>query len=759
MVQGALGFAAGIYLLQLQSELPPLGLSLVAPIPLLLLWRFPGYRLILSLAIGFLWALWIAHGALPGHTLSLIEGEEVVVEGVVDSLPEDNGRRLRFGFRIEQILNVDYSGSLPLRVRLSWYAGYPNIDVGERWRLKVKLKRAHGFSNPGGFDYEGWLYRMGIRATGYVRDWEENRRIDGNGVLHAIDRWRSGLRKRVTDHLGNNPGSAMLVALTIGERGGFERRDWQVFSRTGTNHLVAISGLHIGIVAGLLFFVGNRLWRISVRGMKLMPAHQAAAIFAFTGALVYAALAGFAIPTQRALLMLAVVLAGLLMRRPVAGSRSLLYALVVVLVFDPLAVLSAGFWLSFAAVGAIFLALAGRVGRTGYLQGMVRVQLYITVLLSPLLFLWGMGVSLLAPLINLVAVPLFSFLLVPLSLVTVLLADIYYPAGMLLLDMTGSLLSGVYRLLELLAGTTGFFHPAPAAPPMLWSVALVGVLLMLAPVGMPARLPGVVLVAIPFFWNSSPLSEREVRFTLLDVGQGMSAVLETRHHRLVYDAGPRFSESFDAGSAVLVPYLQHIGVKDIDRVILSNGDLDHAGGYAALAGAFPIRSLLIGDRDPQGCQAGTAWQWDGVRFRILHPDNPSDWHGNNSSCVLLVEAGGHRLLLTGDIEGAGERSLVERYPGQLGVDLVTIPHHGSLTSSGELFVDSVSPRYAIASVGYRNRYGFPRPEVRARWHAAGAEILTTAESGAITFILGRKGGLDGPRRHRMESRRYWHWSP
>ncbi|MET0093897.1 MAG: MBL fold metallo-hydrolase, partial [Sedimenticola sp.] len=174
---------------------------------------------------------------------------------------------------------------------------------------------------------------------------------------------------------------------------------------------------------------------------------------------------------------------------------------------------------------------------------------------------------------------------------------------------------------------------------------------------------------------------------------------------------------------------------------------------------FPIRSLLVGDRDPQRCQAGTEWQWDGVRFRILHPDNSSDWHGNNSSCVLMVEAGGHRLLLTGDIEGAGERSLLERYPGQLGADLVTIPHHGSLTSSGELFVDSVAPRYAIASVGYRNRYGFPRPEVRARWHAAGAEILTTAESGAITFILGRKGGLGGPRRHRMESRRYWHWSP
>lgn len=765
MFQGVIGFALGILLLQFQPSLPPWYLTLSLPSLLWLAWRFPSFRIFAAVAFGFLWASWSAQGQLPSGIVKELDGVEITIEGVVDSLPEVDGRRLRFEYMVDSINGVSGGDDLPLRVRLSWYRNYPKLRVGERWRLKIKLRRPHGFSNPGGFDYEGWLYRRGINATGYVRGGEVNSKLGEGGIEYTVDRWRERLREQVISHLGQTHGSGLLLALTIGDRSGFGSAEWQLFSRTGTNHLVAISGLHIGIIAGLLFFLGKRLWALSLFCLKLMPASQAAAILAFSGALFYAAMAGFSIPTQRALVMLAVVTGAVLLRRPLPGSRTLLYALAAVLAVDPSAVLSAGFWFSYAAVGAIMFVLAGRAGRPGYLTGALKVQWSVSVILAPFLFTWGMGVSLVAPLINLVAVPVFSFLLVPLSLVAVVLTDLFNPAGIILLDLAELLLGEFHRLLNSIGSSSWLLYKPAVVPTALWLLSLAGVVLIMAPMGFPGKAPGAVLFMIPFFWSSVPLKPGEARFTLLDVGQGMSVVVETRHHLLVYDTGPKFSERFNAGSAVLLPYLHQRGIKAIDRMVLSNGDQDHLGGFSAVAAQLPIRSVLSGepidtqDVTQELCQEGMEWHWDGVNFRVLHPDRKREWRGNDTSCVLMVEAAGHRLLLTGDIEQSAEQSLMESQEGELSADLVTIPHHGSLTSSGEAFIEAVSPGYALASAGYRNRYGFPRPEVVARWRAAGAEVVQTADSGAVIFLLGQQGGIGEPTLYRRENRRYWHGVP
>ncbi|MFC1338848.1 MAG: MBL fold metallo-hydrolase, partial [gamma proteobacterium symbiont of Phacoides pectinatus] len=274
----------------------------------------------------------------------------------------------------------------------------------------------------------------------------------------------------------------------------------------------------------------------------------------------------------------------------------------------------------------------------------------------------------------------------------------------------------------------------------------------------PARRRGGLLVLVPLLWRAEPIDPGAFRLTLLDVGQGFSAVLQTRSHTLVYDTGPRFSARFDAGRAVLIPFLRHAGVAAPDRVILSNGDSDHGGGFRSLNARLAVGSLWSGE--PQAysefhagpCLDGMRWEWDGVRFEVLHPPADGRWRGNNASCVLLIEGRGRRLLLGGDLEARAEQRLLRAHPEALtGVDLALIPHHGSLSSSTPAWVRRLAPRHALVSSGYANRYGFPRAEVVARWRAVGAEVFDTARSGAILY----HSGWERPRRYRCRHGRYW----
>ncbi len=765
MTRSVLFFVAGVVCLQWQPQLPHpgwIGLLFLLPLG----FYFPSrLRSLLLFPAGFLWALLHAHLALSDCLAPELEGRDLRAVGVVASLPQVQEGKTRFEFRIERL---ELDGELqpsPGLVRLSWYsrtgenrAGEP--QAGERWSLTVRLKRPHGFANPGGFDYEQWLFQQGIRATGYVRG-EDHLRLGEDGAGSALLRLRARIREEIRRGVPEEERAALLSALVIGDRSGISREAWQAFTRSGTNHLIAISGLHIGMVAGLVYFLVSGVWR-RLPGLSLrLPAQQAGAVGAMIAAAGYAALAGFAIPTQRALIMLAVLFVALLLKRVSRPFHSLALALFLVLLLDPVAVLSVGFWLSFAAVAAILYGMAGRLdpGRVPRQWG--RVQWLVVLALIPVLMAFHLQVSLVAPMVNLLAVPLFTFAVVPLALGGTLLSFIFAPAGAVLLSLTAWILGHFLALLEWFAATPWLAWNAPGLPGWVWAPVLFGVLLLLMPRGLPGRWLGLLLLSPLLLPHSLRPPQGAVWLTMLDVGDGLAVVVQTARHTLLYDTGPRYSANFNAGDAVVVPYLTAIGVKRLDRVMVSNGDMDHKGGLKAVLRAMEVGPVSSGEPDQVGvdgvshCGLLAPWEWDGVRFEVIHPVSRR-WEGNNGSCVLRIEGGGgSSVLIPGDIERGAEFHLLRTQGEKLAADVVVVPHHGSSTSSTQGFVAAVQPRYALVSTGYRNRYGFPKPEVVMRWEKGGAAILNTAVEGAIELHMNIGGGLGTPVSYRQSHHSYW----
>jgi competence protein ComEC len=761
VVTGTLLFVVGVLALQWQPELPSIWWGACLPVLAWLFYLAPRLRSGLALVMGFLWALLHGHLLLSHGLEADLEGKDIYLEGVVISLPDRTPERTRFEFQVEKLTLNGVQRAAPGPVRLGWYRTAPRLQAGERWGLVARLKLPHGFMNPGGFDYEGWLFRQGIRATGYVRASERNRLLGTSGGLAGMQAWRQGIRERINGVLQEQPAAALLNALVIGDRAGIRPQQWQLFAATGTNHLIAISGLHIGIVAGLVFLLMRRLWACSATMTLMLPAAHAAAVCALIAAAVYAAMAGFAIPTQRALIMLLVFSLGFLLRRPSRPLRVLAVALLLVVVWDPLVVLSAGFWLSFSAVAAIMYGFVGRAGKVEWFRRWGRVQWLVALALAPVLLALSLQVSLLAPLVNLIAVPLFSFLVVPMSLLSVMLLYLYEPLGVPLLESSGWLLTAGMEALGYISEMPFATWSGTRMPAWVWPPALLGVLLIMSPPAIPARWLGLLFLAPLLSLRPSAPDPGAVQITVLDVGQGLALAIRTREHTVLYDLGPGFSESFNAGSAVVLPFLRQAGIDRVDLLILSNGDMDHQGGLPGVIDQVEIGSILSGEPHRTGvgnslCRAGMGWRWDGVDFTILHPQQPGAWQGNNSSCVLQVEVGGRRILIPGDIHKEVEAELLQTGREQLRSDLVLVPHHGSRSSSTSGFIQAVSPAYAIVSAGYRNRYGFPRQDVVRRWRSAGATVLNTTELGAIEFYLAADGAMATPVFHRMQRRRYWH---
>ncbi|MCF6355902.1 MAG: DNA internalization-related competence protein ComEC/Rec2 [Candidatus Polarisedimenticolaceae bacterium] len=760
-IQAVAAFVVGVLLLQFQIELPALWWFFSLSF-LFFAFRLAWLRLLCFGCLGFLWALMQAHWLLGNALDPLMEGRDLLVEGVIVSLPEQRGQRTRFRFELENLHDRGEYYPASGTVRLNWYRNAPRLKVGERWQLQVRLRRPHGFMNPGGFDYEGWLFREGIHATGYVRESQKNRKLAESNSLYLLQSLRQSLREKIYHAVADPSVAGIIVALVIGERSGLSRKQWNLLARTGTNHLVAISGLHIGIIAGLVFFLFRRLWSCSARLCLYLPAPQAAAISAILAALFYAALAGFAVPTQRALIMLAVVMGGILLRRQQQPLHLLAVALLLVVLVDPQSVMLAGFWLSFVAVAVILYGLSGHLSRAGLWAKWGRVQWVVAIGLAPLLLAWGMQVSLFAPLVNMVAVPLFSLLVVPLALLGSLLLLLSDALGGWVLWPLAWLLEAAVDLLERVASQPFSAWEQGGIPSWSWLPAALGVLLLLAPAGLPGRWLGLIfLLPLLLVRPNSPVAG-ELWFTLLDVGQGLSAVIQTQHHTLVFDAGARFSDDFDAGSAVVVPFLHEQGISHIDRLILSNADNDHAGGASKLVEQIPVREILSGEPgeiswgNARQCTNREEWEWDAVTFRFLYPAEGSQSRGNNASCVLLVENAAGRILLTADIEREAESWLLAHASKQLAAEIVQVPHHGSRSSSTQGFVTAVAPDYALVPAGYRNRYRFPQPKVVRRWQAAGATVFNTANRGAIRYRLHPVTGIMAPEFFRADAKRYWH---
>jgi competence protein ComEC len=752
-------------------------------------------------ALAFALTGWRAAERLADALDPAADGVDVVLTGVVDSLPQRLPTGLRWTFAVDEArTRQGQTVRVPARVSLAWYSARPDGTplptaagtatagpqaleprAGERWRLPVRLRPPHGLANPHGFDFELWLFERGVRATGYVRtagplQAERLGAAEGRWVLRVRQHLRDGIERRIADARA----AGVVAALAIGDQAAIARDDWDVFRTTGVAHLMAISGLHVTMFAWLAAAVVRRAWRLSPRAMLAWPAPSAARWLGLAAAAAYALLAGWGVPAQRTVWMLATVtvLPSLGVHWPWA--MVLLTSACVVTALDPWALLQPGFWLSFVAVGLLMASqpaddaidsaatpVAGspvrQFGRrlATAARGGVRTQLIATFGLAPLTLVLFQQVSLVGLLANLVAVPLVTLLITPVSLLGALLPPLWPLAGWMVL--------GLGEALSMLARAPWAVLAVAAAPGWAQALGLLAGALLVLPLPWRTRALAVPL-AWPMLW---PAVERppEGRFDVVaaDVGQGSAVLVRTRGHTLLYDSGARYSAASDAGQRVLLPLLRGQGVRQLDAMVLSHSDSDHIGGADSVLAVVPAERI-VSSLPPahalaaprrgtavQTCRAGQQWQWDGVRFEMLHP-LASDYEAaqlsaNAMSCVLSVsDARGARLLLTGDIPVAVESRLVERAGSALAADVLLAPHHGSRSSSGDELLDAVQPRLALVQAGWRNRFGHPAAEVLARLQARGVGVVRTDQCGAWQWRSGAGNG----RCHRAQTRRYWH---
>ena len=675
------------------------------------------------LLLGFAWACWQCQSAIDDRLPVSQDGRTYWIQGTVSGLPTSTGDVVRF--ELEDI--ESRHAGLPSKVRLSWYGG-PQVRAGERWRLAARLKRPRGLVNPHAFDYEAWLLARRIGATGSVKAGERL------FAPRSVNSWRDRLRLRLMEVSASGRQGA-IAALVVGDDSGLSHEDWQVLQDTGTVHLMVISGQHIGMLAGLLYGLVALAARWGFWPSR-WPWLPCACALALAGALSYGWLAGFDVPVRRACLMVAVVLLWRLRFRHLGVWQPLLLALNGVLLVDPLVSLQPGFWLSFGAVAVLALAFSGRLGRWKWWATLTRAQWAASLGLLPLLLTLGLPVSASGPLANLIAVPWVS-LTVPFALLGTLLLPLG-DIGEALLWLVGTSLALLFELLSAMAT----WQPAWLAVGIpIWALLMVGlgVLLMLLPSGVPVRALGLVLLAPLVYPPYSEVAEGRAQVSVLDVGQGLSVLVRTREHALLYDAGPRQGD-FDTGERVVFPSLRSLGVKRLDILLLSHADNDHSGGAQAIRRLLPVARTVSGepqrhatDLNAKPCENGAEWRWNGVRFSLWQWQAARE--SNQTSCVLLVEANGERVLLTGDIDQAAEQALL--LSGQdVKAQWLLLPHHGSRSSSSEPFLRAVEPSAALISRSLHNAFGHPHPTVTARLEASAIDVYDTALHGAIRIDLG-----------------------
>lgn len=760
MRTGTLAFLSGILLLLRCPALPPASLTYF----LLLLAVFlrvmaPRLRLTCCLLCGFAWALFTAHDILAPGLSPDLEGKTLTLIGRVVSLPEYQANTLRFEYQVDHpVLFAGKNWPAPAKIRLNWYQKPPEMLPGQYWKLSVRLKRPHGFMNPGGFDYEGWLFQHRIRATGYVVNTPMNH-YTGITRGNYVDRLRYHLRAGINRQLDNEY-RGLIIALTLGDRSQTSLAERTTMINTGTYHLLAISGLQISLVAGFFYLVIMRLWSRTGKWAVRLPAPRLAAIAALIAATAYALLAGFSIPTQRALVMFAVLMSVMFIRRCHAFSQGVCVAVLAVLVFDPFAIMDPGFWLSFGAIVALVWGMSCRIAARSLWWRWGRAQYVVFVGLLPLSFLWFRQYAMNGILANIVAIPWISLITTPLAMAGMALVNLNDTLGKFCLSLAGVTLQLIWPLLEWLEQWHFAIWYQAAPSPWTLAAGLAGTIILLLPAGISWRWLG-ILWLLPLLLPVRKIPEEgEFWFTLLDVGQGLAAVVHTRTHTLVYDTGARFSADFNAGAAVVIPYLRQTGVVHLDTLIVSHGDNDHIGGAADLLRAYPDTVVLSSvpltqaHRSWRRCRTGQHWEWDGIQFHMLHPDDRSSATGNNQSCVLRVSNGDYSILLPGDIEAETESHLLRSYRDELSATVLVAPHHGSKTSSTLAFIDAVHPRLVVFPVGYRNRYRFPNQDIMRRYEIRDIRSYDTGRDGAVLIRVNQSGVAATV--WRREARRFWH---
>jgi competence protein ComEC len=701
--------------------------------------------------------VWQMQARLADRLEPELEGTVLSLRGTIVSVPQGTLRALKF--RFAPVVQPDQP-RLPRLLELTWYDAPARVLAGEDLALEVKLRRPRGFSNPGGHDNEARMLRDGVGASGYVRSGQRLGRAPGTAWRHPVLLARARVSDIIRDVLGERASAGIVAGLAVGLQDAVSREQWLALSRSGTSHLMAISGLHIAMVAAVAAWLASTVQGLRQRRGAVMARRDVAAVAGALAALGYGALAGASIPTQRTLIMIGLGAAALCARRRVGIADGLGLCAAAVVLLEPLAPMAPGFWLSFGAVAAILFGATGYVTQPAWWRSYLHVQGIVTLGLLPVLIGSFGAVSLVSAGVNLLAIPLYTLGIVPLVLIACATSLLWPGAGAVLLHFTGGLIEATWPLIEAPAAWPLATWAVAGLGPIAWLALCLGAAAVLAPLPLAGRICGLVLLATACFWRPVPIEVGAARITVLDVGQGLGVVVETRRHVLVYDAGPSFRTGSDTGQLVVAPYLRHRGIRQLDKVVVTHDDDDHKGGAASLMALIPTRRLVTGPSiaadalpAPAGtarghCRRGENWDWDGVRFEWLHPGREPYERDNDSSCVLLVSSGEHKVLLTGDIESAGEVALVAS--GAAGpVSVVLAPHHGSRTSSTAPFVSATRPEWVIYAAGYRNRWRFPVQQVVERWEAIGAQGLVTGTSGAITLELRPGRQLTQPRQWRQ----------
>jgi len=735
MFLSAITFALGCLLIVHLPALPSLYWLLTLVPAVFLSFRFNSHCLLFFCAGCLITGLHC--GNLLNERLSEeLIGQELLIDGEIVSIPDYREHRVRFYFKP----NTHPHYKLPTKIRLSWYQDHPKtLKPHQHWQLLVRLKPTVGMKNPIPFDYESWLFQQRLGAVGYVRSSTENQLIAEPHSL-SVNAIRFQIAQFLTSHFSLSPHLGLLEALTIGIKHHINADQWAVLVQSGTNHLLAISGLHIGLAATVGFFVFGWLWSLRTANLLFIPRQYIAAIGGFMIALAYAAMAGFAIPTQRALIMVVIVLLSLITKRPLAPFHVLSLCLIIVLIWDPLSIIAPGFYLSFAAVAIILLSQRGFVPRNKW--GWLSIHAIIAFGLTPLLIVFFGQTSLIAPLANLVAVPFISLLIVPLVLLATGLYFISETISAVIFKFSEWLLDWFWWGLSILSTLPLSSWSVPQLPLVYWTAVLIGCFVLLLPKGFPAKYLGLLgLTPLLFFQPARP-QQGEFWFTLLDVGQGLSALVETENHSLLFDTGADFFGQFNAGKDIVIPFLNSKKINLLDTVIISHSDNDHIGGFNEINKRIDIANILTSTPSliagSKSCIAGQAWQWDGINFEILHPYPEDKLSDNNQSCVLKVANNNGSILLSGDIEKEAEQLLLNRVENKLKSTVLIAPHHGSKTSSTQPFINAVNPKIVLFPVGYLNRFHHPHPDIVARYYSS-EQLLNTAQHGAISIKFSDPG--------------------
>ena len=738
MISYAVAFVFGDLAVQQFSQLPSLSVLMVCSVITIIMARL---RLFYGVffSLGLIWASIFAYYQLSAQLPPALEGKPINVEGIISSLPEQNDQHASFELAITQA-----DEKLPRKIKLAWYYPHQKIFVGETWRFCVTLKRPHATFNEGGQDYERWLFYEGIGALGSVCDKRQSPERISSSVYTFVDYWRQIIGDTLTKRYGDNINTVLLKALTVGDDSAISPELWDIFRITGTTHLIVISGSHIALVAGLIYWFTLKLWTY-FNLLRYSP-YRVAALVSLLFAILYASLAGFVVPTKRAVIMLGIVMIASVLQRQLSHAQSIAIALLLILVANPLALLSIGFWLSFMAVALILYRIVARLKAAPNWRNALDIQFTVSIGLSPLLLLYFAQISLIAPFVNFLAVPIVELILVPCALLLVPLVFVFpWLADQLYFTIS-------YVLAYFIDGLT-YASKLPFAminypPPsfLAFSLSLIGLLWLFSPRGIPARWLG-LLLNLPLLFPILPsVNEGEAVVTLLDVGQGLAVVVQTKQHWLVYDTGAKFPSGADMGRNVVLPFLFYHDAGQLDTLVVSHGDNDHAGGAISILEKIPVTNFLTSvpndfkTYNASGCEAGQKWNWDSVSFLMLSPGSSLETQSDNDhSCVLKIETKHGAVLLTGDIEKKAEQWLVQNNTDILKSQVLVAPHHGSKSSSTKLFLDAVQPELVLIPAGYRNQFKHPSQEVITRYQAIGARYFSSVTSGELSVYFNKQG--------------------